>query len=176
MGSAESVIAAAHKGRGRQLIASQVVVGGSGTTAIRLANQHRRLFAAKRRQQAEMSYVGQDMPPPGPHPAVPYARHIPRRGPSGAVLLGGVVGIVSFGYYMHYRGLLVQQELLREKLQARLHLLPLLQYEQDCQLVESLQRQREEESELLGRKLGKGDLSSPHYHNKRALVAASYRS
>lgn len=113
------------------------------------------------------------MPPPGPHPAIPYARHIPRRGPSGAVLLGGIVGIISFGYYMHYRGILIQQELLREKLQARLHLLPLLQYERDCQLIESLQRLREAERILLGRKLKKGDLSSPYYHDKQILVANS---
>lgn len=41
----------------------------------------------------------QDFPPPGGFPnTIKYARNLPRRGPSGAVVLAAVFGLMTYGF------------------------------------------------------------------------------
>lgn len=44
----------------------------------------------------------QDLPPPGGFPnSFTFKRNLPARGPSGALLLSGVTGIILFGVFMN---------------------------------------------------------------------------
>ena len=43
----------------------------------------------------------QDLPPKGGFSPLDYKRNIPAKGPSGAVLLSGVTGMIFFGLYLH---------------------------------------------------------------------------
>ena len=73
----------------------------------------------------------QDLPPPGGFPEIPYKGQFPRRGPSGLTLLLGSAVMISFGLYMVIRGNQERRELRREKILARMNLVPLLQAEED---------------------------------------------
>ncbi|RUS29473.1 GRIM-19 [Jimgerdemannia flammicorona] len=75
--------------------------------------------------------VTQDLPPLGGYPEVHYRRNIPKRGPSGAVIIGGVVAVCTFGWWRIVLGKVEKRELKRENIWARLHLVPLLTAEAD---------------------------------------------
>lgn len=49
----------------------------------------------------------QDLPPQGGFDPVRYKRNIPKRGPSGAVLLAGGAAVSIYGFYVYLQG--VQQ-------------------------------------------------------------------
>lgn len=46
-----------------------------------------------------MSTPTQDMPPQGGFAQVRYRRYLPQRGPSGLVLLSGIIAISAYGFY-----------------------------------------------------------------------------
>ena len=96
----------------------------------------------------------QDMPPQGGYEAFRISRNLPKRGPSGTVTILGGVAVMAFGFYVIKRTnenrrwlarflyesgssmflcaeTLLYRVLKREKLEARLALLPLLQAEED---------------------------------------------
>ncbi|KAJ3302493.1 hypothetical protein HDV03_004916 [Kappamyces sp. JEL0829] len=77
----------------------------------------------------------QDSPPAGGFKNIRYARNLPRRGPSGAVMLLAVFGVMTYGFIKTAEGNAERRELRREKVWARIHLIPLLQAEQDRDLV-----------------------------------------
>ncbi|CAG8622691.1 989_t:CDS:2 [Paraglomus brasilianum] len=120
----------------------------------------------------------QDLPPEGGFPSVRYQRNLPKRGPSGSVLLLGVTLISAYGLYrlgqtnlerrniptskLFYR----DRELDREKYWSRIHLIPLLQAEMDRDLyrrtLATQAREQEVMSDVPGWKVGE-----KVYHTKR---------
>lgn len=51
-----------------------------------------------------MSAPTQDMPPSGGYSQVRYRRYLPKRGPSGAVIIAGVAAFCTFGFYRVAQG------------------------------------------------------------------------
>lgn len=51
-----------------------------------------------------MSAPTQDMPPSGGYSQVRYRRYLPKRGPSGAVIIAGVTAFCTFGFYRVAQG------------------------------------------------------------------------
>ncbi|KAF8709343.1 GRIM-19 protein, partial [Rhizoctonia solani] len=51
------------------------------------------------------------MPPPGGFEAIKYKRSLPFRGPSGAVLLGGIAAVCAYGFYKVGKGNLERRRL-----------------------------------------------------------------
>ncbi|KAI9023369.1 GRIM-19, partial [Hyaloraphidium curvatum] len=97
-----------------------------------------------------MAAPAQDLPPKGGFPTpVRYARNLPRRGPSGAVIL--VVGLGAMAYGFAQVGKLNEEkrELRREKTWARIHLVPLLQAESDRDAVRREEAMRAREAEVM---------------------------
>ncbi|KAH8885568.1 hypothetical protein GQ53DRAFT_751254 [Thozetella sp. PMI_491] len=92
----------------------------------------------------------QDMPPVGGYQAVQYKRNLPARGFRPAILLLGVGGIMTYGWYKLVLGIREQNELAREKMWSRIHLIPLLQAEEDRDLVRRHLADQAREKELLG--------------------------
>ncbi|KAI1826367.1 NADH-ubiquinone oxidoreductase subunit [Xylaria intraflava] len=92
----------------------------------------------------------QDMPPVGGYRPVQYKRNLPASGfrPGTWLLAMGVV--MTFGFYKLGQGIKEQQELAREKMWARIHLIPLLQAEEDRDLVRRHLADQAREKELLG--------------------------
>lgn len=50
--------------------------------------------------------MAQDLPPAEGFPEIKYRRYLPKRGPSGLVLLAGVTAISAFGFYRVFQGIL----------------------------------------------------------------------
>ncbi|KIM25197.1 hypothetical protein M408DRAFT_221283 [Serendipita vermifera MAFF 305830] len=73
----------------------------------------------------------QDLPPSGGFETLKYKRSLPFRGPSGLVLLLGTLGVCGYGFYRYGLGAVEQRELKREKAWSRIHLIPLLEAEND---------------------------------------------
>lgn len=46
----------------------------------------------------------QDMAPKGGYDFIRYRRNIPNRGPSGAVIVGGIFALSVYGFYKVYQG------------------------------------------------------------------------
>ncbi|KAI5361613.1 hypothetical protein Slin15195_G127280 [Septoria linicola] len=110
--------------------------------------------------------VGQDMPPTGGYEPVQYRRNLPVRGFRPAYLLVGVAGIMTYGFYRVGQGIREQNELAREKMWSRIHLIPLLQAEEDRDVVRRDFAQKAMEKELLGKEM-------PVY-NKDRFVRPTY--
>eukprot|EP00270_Netrium_digitus_P006569 TRINITY_DN19152_c0_g1_i1.p1 TRINITY_DN19152_c0_g1~~TRINITY_DN19152_c0_g1_i1.p1 ORF type:complete len:145 (-),score=50.44 TRINITY_DN19152_c0_g1_i1:200-634(-) len=91
----------------------------------------------------------QDGPPPGGFPAVRYARRIANSGPSGAALALTSASIIAYGMYQVGQGNLKRRELKKEKMDARMAILPLIQAEEDARFVRERKKQLEEEAELM---------------------------
>ncbi|PVU96221.1 hypothetical protein BB561_001315 [Smittium simulii] len=70
--------------------------------------------------------TAQDMPRPGGFPKIQYRRSLPNKGPSGAVILGALGAVMTYGWYHVYLGIQEQRELKREKTYGRIYLLPML--------------------------------------------------
>jgi len=113
----------------------------------------------------------QDMPPVGGYEPVQYRRNLPARGFRPAYYLLGVGVIMTYGFYKYGIGIreakyvhLVHQtgiphghlvdrvcsELAREKTWARIHLIPVLQAEEDRDQVRRYLADKARERELLG--------------------------
>jgi len=60
-------------------------------------------------------------------------------------------GIMTFGFYKLGKGIREQNELAREKMWSRIHLIPLLTAEEDRDLVRRHYADQKMEKELLGR-------------------------
>jgi NADH dehydrogenase (ubiquinone) 1 alpha subcomplex subunit 13 len=61
-----------------------------------------------------------------------------------------MVGIMTFGFYKVGKGIREHNELAREKMWSRIHLIPLLQAEEDRDLVRRHLADQEREKSLLG--------------------------
>jgi len=108
----------------------------------------------------------QDLPPPGGFPTLKYKRNLPSRGPSGAVLFAGFLGVVTYGWYWNIQSIQERRELKREKVWSRIHLIPLLQAESDRDEV-----RRQTESEAMEAKVMESvegwNVGESVYHSKR---------
>lgn len=51
----------------------------------------------------------QEVPPPGGFDKILYKRHLPKRGPPGWVLFGGLFGVMSVGWYLHQINVRIHQ-------------------------------------------------------------------
>lgn len=110
----------------------------------------------------------QDMPPTGGYEPVQYRRNLPVRGFKPWMYLAGVAGIVTYGFWRVGQGIREQKyglvgsswkfvlilfpnsELAREKMWSRIHLIPMLQAEEDRDLVRRHLATQAREKELLG--------------------------
>ncbi|KJK62692.1 GRIM-19 protein [Aspergillus parasiticus SU-1] len=117
----------------------------------------------------------QDMPPVGGYGPVQYKRNIPARGFRPITYLVGMHLLMGYGYYKLFHGIREQKyvthrfspdrtpkevqwliaidlnsELAREKVWGRLHILPLLQAEEDRDQVRRHFADKAREKELLG--------------------------
>jgi len=95
----------------------------------------------------------QDMPPRGGYEPVQYKRNLPARGFRPAILLAGMGGIIVYGWYHLVVGIRERNELAREKMWGRIHLIPLLQAEEDRDLVRRHLADQQREKALLGENL-----------------------
>ncbi|KAL2865835.1 putative NADH-ubiquinone oxidoreductase subunit GRIM-19 [Aspergillus lucknowensis] len=92
----------------------------------------------------------QDMPPAGGYRPVQYKRNIPARGFRPVYYLIGMHLFMAYGYYKLFYGIREQNELAREKIWGRLHLLPLLQAEEDRDQVRRAIADAAREKQLTG--------------------------
>ncbi|KAK0724906.1 GRIM-19 [Lasiosphaeris hirsuta] len=92
----------------------------------------------------------QDMPPVGGYEAVQYKRNIPARGFRAGYYLAGAGTIMAYGWYHLIVGLRERNELAREKMWGRIHLIPALQAEEDRDLVRRHLADQAREKALLG--------------------------
>ncbi|KAI9820876.1 MAG: hypothetical protein M1832_003509 [Thelocarpon impressellum] len=92
----------------------------------------------------------QDLPPTGGYEPVQYKRNLPARGFRPSYYLLAVGAIMTYGFYKAGRGIREQNELAREKMWSRIHLIPLLQAEEDRDLVRRHWADKARERELLG--------------------------
>ncbi|EPE04379.1 nadh ubiquinone oxidoreductase 14kd subunit [Ophiostoma piceae UAMH 11346] len=92
----------------------------------------------------------QDMPPVGGYGPVQYKRNLPSRGFRPAVLLGICGAVMTFGWYKLALGMREQHEMAREKMWSRIHLIPLLQAEEDRDQVRRYLADQAREKELTG--------------------------
>ncbi|SCZ92488.1 BZ3500_MvSof-1268-A1-R1_Chr5-2g07906 [Microbotryum saponariae] len=108
----------------------------------------------------------QDLPPAGGFEAIKYKRNLPTKGPGGALIFGAVTAICAFGFWRVGLGNLEKRELQREKVWARIHLVPLLLAEADRDIYRrehaALAREKEIMKDVPGWEVGKSV-----YHSKR---------
>ncbi|KAF2629919.1 NADH dehydrogenase-like protein 1 alpha subcomplex subunit 13 [Macroventuria anomochaeta] len=92
----------------------------------------------------------QDMPPVGGYNPVQYKRNLPIRGFRPAVYLVGTGVLMTYGFWRVGQGIREHNELAREKMWARIHLIPALQAEEDRDQVRRYLADKAREKELLG--------------------------
>ncbi|EKD18794.1 uncharacterized protein L3040_008704 [Drepanopeziza brunnea f. sp. 'multigermtubi'] len=92
----------------------------------------------------------QDLPPQGGYEPVQYKRNLPARGFRPSVMLAAMFGMMGFGFYKVGKGIREQNELAREKMWSRIHLIPLLTAEEDRDLVRRHYADQAREKALLG--------------------------
>ncbi|KAL1623615.1 hypothetical protein SLS56_008198 [Neofusicoccum ribis] len=92
----------------------------------------------------------QDMPPVGGYEPVQYKRNLPARGFRPAAYLAIMGGIMAYGFYRVGQGIREHNELAREKMWSRIHLIPLLQAEEDRDQARRHLANQAREKELLG--------------------------
>jgi len=92
----------------------------------------------------------QDLPPIGGYEPVQYKRNLPARGFRPAYMLVAVAGIMTYGFWKVGNGIREQNELAREKMWSRIHLIPLLTAEEDRDLVRRHYADLAREKELMG--------------------------
>lgn len=79
----------------------------------------------------------QDGPPPGGFPAIRYGRKIPNTGPSGVAMFGIGAVIMAYGFYKVGQTNHKRKDWKKEKLRARMDIMPILQAEEDIRFVEA---------------------------------------
>ncbi|KKY34066.1 putative nadh:ubiquinone oxidoreductase 14kd subunit [Diaporthe ampelina] len=92
----------------------------------------------------------QDMPPVGGYDPVQYKRNLPARGFKPATLLAIGGGVMLYGWYYFGKGAREQRELAREKMWARIHVIPALQAEEDRDQVRRHLADQQRERDLMG--------------------------
>jgi NADH dehydrogenase (ubiquinone) 1 alpha subcomplex subunit 13 len=100
----------------------------------------------------------QDMPPTGGYEPVQYKRNLPARGFRPATYLLMVGAVCTYGFWRVGQGIREQKyantssnsELAREKMWSRIHLIPMLQAEEDRDQVRRHFADKARERELLG--------------------------
>ncbi|KAG1055606.1 hypothetical protein G6F43_002442 [Rhizopus delemar] len=121
-----------------------------------------------------MATPTQDMPPQGGFPEVRYRRYLPKRGPSGLVILSGIAAISAYGFYKVAEGNLERRELNRENLWARIHLIPLLTAEADRDAYRRSEAAKAREAEIMknveGWKAGESVYNSTKYYTPPNFV------
>jgi len=93
----------------------------------------------------------QDMPPVGGYGPVQYKRNIPVRGFRPVYYVLGIGAIMTYGIHTYGKGIAEYNELCREKMWARIHIMPLLQAEEDRDQVRRYLADQERERQLLGK-------------------------
>jgi len=93
----------------------------------------------------------QDMPPVGGYRPVQFKRNLPGRGIRPAWYMVGCGAIMLWGLGRYGRGVDEFNELAREKMWARIHLIPVLQAEEDRDQVRRYLADQEREKQLLGK-------------------------
>ncbi|TQB70045.1 NADH dehydrogenase 1 alpha subcomplex subunit 13 ndufa13/GRIM19 [Monascus purpureus] len=109
----------------------------------------------------------QDMPPAGGYAPVQYKRNIPARGFRPFYYLLGANLIMAYGYYKLFYGIREKNELAREKIWSRIHLIPLLEAEEDRDQVRRYYAEKARERDLLGRE-------TKVYNSDRYVFADSF--
>ncbi|KAK7976608.1 ran-interacting Mog1 protein [Apiospora arundinis] len=92
----------------------------------------------------------QDMPPVGGYGPVQYKRNLPAPGFKPAALVIGMGAVCVWGFYKLGQGIREQNELAREKMWSRIHLIPLLQAEEDRDLARRHMADQAREKQLTG--------------------------
>ncbi|KAF2459487.1 NADH dehydrogenase-like protein 1 alpha subcomplex subunit 13 [Lineolata rhizophorae] len=92
----------------------------------------------------------QDMPPAGGYEPVQYKRNLPARGFRPSYYFLGVTLLCTWGFYEFGKGVREHNELAREKMWSRIHLIPMLQAEEDRDQVRRHLADKAREKELLG--------------------------
>ncbi|OCL08413.1 hypothetical protein AOQ84DRAFT_340351 [Glonium stellatum] len=92
----------------------------------------------------------QDMPPVGGYEPVQYKRNLPVRGFRPSVYLLATGLLMTYGFYKAGKGIREHNELAREKMWSRIHLIPVLQAEEDRDQVRRYLADKAREKELLG--------------------------
>ncbi|KAI0018900.1 NADH-ubiquinone oxidoreductase subunit [Xylariomycetidae sp. FL0641] len=95
----------------------------------------------------------QDMPPIGGYGPVQYKRNLPASGLRPGTYLLAMGAIMCYGWYKYGVGVKEQNELGREKTWARIHLIPVLQAEEDRDQVRRMLADQAREKALLGENL-----------------------
>ncbi|KAI1809265.1 NADH-ubiquinone oxidoreductase subunit [Poronia punctata] len=95
----------------------------------------------------------QDMPPVGGYGPVQYKRNLPAAGFRPGTWLVAMGLVMTYGFYKLGVGIKEQKELAREKIWSRIHLIPVLQAEEDRDLVRKHLADQAREKELLGENL-----------------------
>ncbi|MCJ1249546.1 hypothetical protein MMC30_006772 [Trapelia coarctata] len=95
--------------------------------------------------------MGQDLPPTGGYEPVQYKRNLPARGFRPAYYLLAMGAIMTYGFIKLGKGIREQNELAREKMWSRIYLIPLLQAEEDRDLVRKHYADLAREKELMGK-------------------------
>ncbi|KAJ2927894.1 hypothetical protein H1R20_g9199, partial [Candolleomyces eurysporus] len=115
------------------------------------------------------------MPPAGGFETIKYKRNLPTRGPGAYAILGGVTAICAYGFYRLGKGNLEKQELQREKVWSRIHLVPLLMAEGDRDLYRrqqaALAREKEIMKDVPGWEAGKSVYHNPKYAQENIVLA-----
>ncbi|KAJ1728946.1 hypothetical protein H4S06_005343 [Coemansia sp. BCRC 34490] len=109
----------------------------------------------------------QDLPPKGGFKAIYYERRLPKKGPTGIVMLGTCAGIMAYGWYKLYLGLDERRELEREKIWSRIHITPLLLAESDRdeyrRKCAALEREKQIMKDVPGWEVGKSVYNGNRY-------------
>lgn len=90
------------------------------------------------------------MPPAGGYEPVQYKRNLPARGFRPSVYLLATGLLMTYGFYRVGKGIREHNELAREKMWSRIHLIPVLQAEEDRDQVRRYLADKAREKELLG--------------------------
>jgi len=96
-----------------------------------------------------MSVYKQDLPPAGGYEALRYQRNVPFKGPSSAVLFGGVFAVCAYGWYRWIQGSIERRELAREHTWSRIYLVPVLNAELDRDAYRRQQARLTREKEIM---------------------------
>ncbi len=91
----------------------------------------------------------QDLPPIKGYEPIQWKRNLPSRGFRPSIWLGMLIGLSSYGFYKLIQGNRENIELSREKLWARINLIPLLQAEQDRDVVRRTLSYYNREAEIM---------------------------
>ncbi|KAI9801645.1 MAG: hypothetical protein M1833_002327 [Piccolia ochrophora] len=92
----------------------------------------------------------QDLPPTGGYEPIQYKRNIPVRGFRPIYYMLAMGAVMTYGWIKMGQGIRERNELAREKMWARIYLIPLLQAEEDRDLVRRHWADQARERELLG--------------------------